>query len=104
MSSDSPRITGPTLKVLREVLSNPLRDISGAEISRTTGLPSGTLYPILFRLEKHGWLCSRWEESEPSDLGRPRRRLYRLTAPGEARARAAFREYLPVASEVAWQG
>jgi len=77
--------------------------MSGAEIARSTGLASGTLYPILFRLERSGWLSSHWEEINPSDVGRPRRRLYRLTGLGESAARCAFREHLPLASQLGWQ-
>ena len=43
----------------------------------------GTLYKALGRLEKTGYLASRWEDPGPVDLGRPRRRLYHVTAEGE---------------------
>jgi PadR family transcriptional regulator len=43
----------------------------------------GTLYRALGRLEAMGMLTSRWEEPQEADQGRPLRRLYRLTAPGE---------------------
>jgi DNA-binding PadR family transcriptional regulator len=56
----------------------------GYDISRETGLASGTLYPILGRLSDRGFLETRWEDDPPE--GRPRRHLYRLTALGEARA------------------
>ena len=95
MSSGSPRITGPTLKVLREFFHAPAVPLSGVEISRSTGLASGTLYPILFRLEEAGWLESDWEEVLPALVKRPRRRLYRMTALGEANTRSSFREFLP---------
>lgn len=52
----------------------------GYDLSRETGLKSGTLYPILIRLEQQGWLEALWED-EPSP-GKPRRHLYRLTALG----------------------
>jgi PadR family transcriptional regulator PadR len=52
----------------------------GYDLSRQTGLRSGTLYPILMRLERSGWLEARWED-EPAP-GKPRRHLYRLTAMG----------------------
>lgn len=55
----------------------------GYDISRETGLPSGTLYPILGRLTDRGFLETRWEDDPPE--GRPRRHLYRLTAAGAAR-------------------
>lgn len=52
----------------------------GYDLSKETGLKSGTLYPILMRLEAHGWLEARWEEAPPS--GKPPRHLYKLTAQG----------------------
>jgi predicted ArsR family transcriptional regulator len=59
----------------------------GYDLSRETGLKSGTLYPLLIRLTERGWLETRWEDSpEP---GRPPRHLYRLTAEGKARAATA---------------
>jgi DNA-binding PadR family transcriptional regulator len=100
--SVEPRITGPTLKVLGALL--PGRDeLSGADISRATKLASGTLYPILFRLERAGWLESRWEDNDPKALGRPRRRLYRVTELGAQSARAAVKDLVePAFGRVAW--
>jgi PadR family transcriptional regulator PadR len=102
MSSSEPRITGPTLKVLGALLSSGHVELSGAEISRATKLASGTLYPILFRLERAGWLESRWEEEDPRALGRPRRRFYRVTAEGARNARAAVKDLEPAFGRVAW--
>jgi DNA-binding PadR family transcriptional regulator len=75
-----------TLKVLDAFLSNPAQHLSGADVHKDSSLASGTLYPILLRLEAAGWLVSRWEAADASSLGRPRRRLYRLTPSGLARA------------------
>nr|WP_285485880.1 helix-turn-helix transcriptional regulator [Amycolatopsis taiwanensis] len=50
----------------------------GLEICAAAGLASGTIHPILARLEKAGWLRSRWEDANPADQGRPRRRYYGL--------------------------
>jgi PadR family transcriptional regulator PadR len=94
------RITGPILKVLKEFLY-ATASLSGTEISRSTGLASGTLYPILFRLEEAGWLESMWEMAVPALVKRPRRRLYRMTGLGESNARACFQELLPKMLEVA---
>jgi DNA-binding PadR family transcriptional regulator len=58
----------------------------GYDLSRETGLKSGTLYPILMRLEGSGWLEARWED-QPAP-GKPRRHLYRLTARGQAEGQA----------------
>jgi DNA-binding PadR family transcriptional regulator len=60
----------------------------GYDLMKDSGLSSGTLYPLLARLNDHGWLESRWEDSDFS--GRPPRQLYRLTATGRLRARQAL--------------
>ena len=55
----------------------------GFDIIEATGLPSGTVYPTLGRMEKRGLLRARWEDRTVSDQeGRPRRRYYQLTEPG----------------------
>lgn len=59
--------------------------LHGYDLSEQTGLPSGTLYPILMRLSDRGLLESKWEPSPHQ--GRPPRRLYRLTAEGVAYAK-----------------
>src|SRR5438046_7979103 len=92
MAINQPRITMQTIKVLATFMSPDQDEISGAEIGRATKLSSGTLYPILLRLEEAGWLQSRWEVEDPHELGRPRRRLYRITGIGERKARVAARE------------
>jgi DNA-binding PadR family transcriptional regulator len=57
----------------------------GYELSKITGLKSGTLYPILIRLSEQGLLQTAWRDSE--EPGRPPRHIYRLTAHGAAVAR-----------------
>lgn len=52
----------------------------GLEISKATGLKSGSLYPILMRLDERGLLESCW--LEPDRPGRPPRHGYRITAKG----------------------
>jgi DNA-binding PadR family transcriptional regulator len=103
MGSQEPRITAQTLKVLRVFMSQLDDEISGAEIYSATGVASGTLYPLLIRLESVGWVESRWEDEKPQKLGRPRRRLYRVTDVGAKKARAAFREIVQPLKEFAWQ-
>lgn len=53
----------------------------GFEICRRTGLKSGTIYPILNRLNEHGWV-EAWDETSPHP-GRPPRRFYQLTERGQ---------------------
>jgi PadR family transcriptional regulator, regulatory protein PadR len=57
----------------------------GYDLSRVTGLKSGTLYPMLTRLAEHGLLEAAWEQAPP--VGRPPRHLYRLSAAGAELAR-----------------
>lgn len=90
------------LKVLAALLSSPRDELSGADIGRVTNLASGTLYPILLRLEGAGWLQSRWEREIPSVLGRPRKRLYRVTAVGAKNAKAAVKEFEPAFGRLSW--
>jgi PadR family transcriptional regulator len=85
-------ITTQTLKVLRPFLEDPSREIAGVDVIRSSKLASGTAYPIMLRLERHRLLTSRWEEGDPAQLGRPRRRYYKITPRGAATARQAFAE------------
>jgi PadR family transcriptional regulator PadR len=84
----TPRMTIPTQLVLRALLDAD--EAYGAQIGGATRLPSGTVHPILARLEGLAWVDSRWEDVDPSAAGRPARRYYRLTADGRDRARAAL--------------
>jgi PadR family transcriptional regulator PadR len=95
-------MSAQTLKVLGTLLSNPRDELSGAEIARVTKLASGTLYPILLRLEGAGWLTSDWEKGDPRELGRPRRRFYRVTPLGAKRAKEAIRELRPLLGVPVW--
>jgi len=73
----------------------------GFDILDATGLPSGTVYPILRRLEHDGFARSRWESAKAAQQEqRPPRRYYELTPDGlarvaEARARFPFLSAAP---------
>lgn len=80
-----------TLKAARVVgvfLENPDRPRYGFELMKATHLSSGTLYPILFRLEAAGWLAKGREDINPSAAGRPPRTNYVITAEAVPVARA----------------
>src|SRR3982751_1259540 len=85
-----PRMTIPTQLVLAALLGEPERELYGVEIGDRATLRSGTVHPILARLEGVGWLQSRWEDIDPRTQGRPPRRYYRLTADGARAAQAAL--------------
>ena len=92
-----PRMTTSVLKVVAALLTDPTAERYGLQLMQDTGLPSGTLYPILVRLERAGWVEARWEEADPVAEGRPSRRYYKLTADGAVDARrevAAMREQM----------
>jgi len=85
------RITPATIDVLGCLLAAD-GDTWGLNVIRDSGRPAGTVYPLLERLERGGWVESEWDD----DAARsgPRRRMYRLTSDGASAARtavAAFR-------------
>jgi PadR family transcriptional regulator PadR len=82
-----------TLSLMVALMDRPRTWQHGYELSKATGLKSGTLYPILIRLSDEGVLDSRWKDVERP--GRPPRHVYRLTATGLALAR----EHVEVAAE-----
>lgn len=66
----------------------------GFEIMEITGLPSGTVYPALRRLERDALVSSKWEaEDEALEEGRPARRYYELTRAGKEAESTAARRY-----------
>ena len=78
------RLTHATSLILR-VLASGSRH--GFEVMEVSGLPSGTVYPALRRLERSGYLQSDWEDEAAAHAsGRPRRRTYQLTPSGQALA------------------
>jgi DNA-binding PadR family transcriptional regulator len=83
-------MTLPVQLVLRALLADPSQEMYGLQICTEAGLPSGTIHPILARLEGWGWLESRWEDTNPAGQGRPRRRYYWLTRAGALRAQHAL--------------
>ena len=66
----------------------------GFDIMDATGLPSGTVYPILRRLDREGFLESAWEkEAEAQKEQRPPRRYYAITPAGETVLAGAAERY-----------
>ena len=71
------RVTATTIRVLTCLFESEQANLWGLEIVRQTGLKTGTVYPILDRLETLGWVTSEWEAQ--NDRPGARRRTYRLT-------------------------
>jgi len=66
----------------------------GFDIMEVTGLPSGTVYPALRRLERDGMVSSRWEAEEQAlKEQRPARRYYALTRQGKEAESTATKRY-----------
>src|SRR5437660_12081845 len=97
------RFSRQTLTILEALLARPSQWHYGYAISRQTSIPSGTLYPVLMRLDELGWLETRWEDAVAQ--GRPPRHLYRLSGTGREWAREELRAarqrefFKPTASE-----
>jgi DNA-binding PadR family transcriptional regulator len=94
-----PRALSSAMALVLDALARGSRH--GFDILDATGLPSGTVYPILRRLEDDGLAASRWENARIAQREqRPPRRYYELTAAGlallaEARARFPILSPLP---------
>lgn len=58
----------------------------GYDLAKVTGVKSGTLYPLLMRLQERGLLETEWQP--PTEPGRPARHAYRLNAAGIEAARS----------------
>ena len=89
------RMTIPTQRVLAVLLADQGKEHHGYDIARQAGLASGTVHPILARLEDAGWVSSRWEQIDESDAGRRARRYYAMTDAGVSGARAALAKVRP---------
>ena len=81
-----PRMTWQTQAVLKYLLADLTGEHYGLEISEHVGLPAPSIYVILARLERFGWVTSEWESIDEALAGRRKRRYYRLTASGAERA------------------
>ncbi len=80
----SPNASRQTRAVLSALAAQPHAWRHGYDLSRETGLKSGTLYPLLIRLADQGLLEAQWRA--PLQPGRPARHAYRLTESGLALA------------------
>jgi len=85
------RTTLARLAVLSALLEDPLGHHYGLEIAKSAGLATGTVYPILARLEADGWVESEWEAIDEAAEGRRRRRYYTMTPLGATAAEAERR-------------
>ena len=82
-------ISRQTQRVLAALAAQPQAWRHGYDLSKETGLKSGTLYPLLMRLADQDLLESEWRP--PEQAGRPPRHAYRLTGRGVRAALEAER-------------
>ena len=85
-----PNSSPQTRAVLKALGEAPREWRHGYELCKSTGLRSGTLYPLLIRLHERGLLEAEWRQ--PEQPGRPPRHAYRLTAAGLALVRDLGRQ------------
>jgi PadR family transcriptional regulator, regulatory protein PadR len=68
--------------------------VYGFSVMEETGLPSGTVYPALRRLERDGLIRSQWESAAVAEVGqRPPRKYYRITRAGKGTLEASQKRY-----------
>lgn len=81
------RRLSPQARTILAIMADAGRSwLHGYDLCRRGGVKSGTLYPLLIRLEEQGYLEAQWQT--PAEPGRPPRHGYRLTVAGRALARA----------------
>jgi DNA-binding PadR family transcriptional regulator len=91
MAGAEPKLTHTATMILQAIDTG---HIYGLGIMDATGLPSGTVYPALRRLERDGLIRSSWEQQRIADAEqRPLRKYHKLTRPGKARLEAAQKRY-----------
>ena len=87
-------MTQTTQAVLRALLEDPGTERYGLEICAATGLPSGTVYPALRRLEDNDYLASKWEKPAIALAeARPARKYYEVTRAGNDALAEAIKRY-----------
>jgi PadR family transcriptional regulator, regulatory protein PadR len=89
--ADSPRLSLTTAMLLHAIGAG---SVYGYTIMEATGLPSGTVYPGLRRLERDQLIKSQWERHSIAEAEqRPARKYYKLTRSGDAALEAARNRY-----------
>jgi len=96
--ADGPRLSHTSAMILQAVGAGY---IYGYTVMEVTGLPSGTVYPALRRLESDRLIRSQWERQSIADAElRPPRKYYKLTRSGES-ALETVRSRYPLVAKLA---
>lgn len=89
--ADGPRLSHTTAMILQAIGAGY---IYGYTVMEVTGLPSGTVYPAMRRLERDQLIRSQWERQSIADAAlRPPRKYYKLTRSGETILEASRKRY-----------
>lgn len=89
------RITDNIVAIFNTMLERPRKGWYGLEIASAAGIGSATIYAALTRMERAELVEASWEAEAPTELGRPQRRLYKLTVAGAEVGREALANYRP---------
>lgn len=99
---EDPRLTHGSAMVLQAIATG---HIYGYTIMEVTGLPSGTVYPALRRLDRDELIESHWEKRATADAElRPPRKYYKLTDSGRDALERALKRYPLVAKLTGSEG
>lgn len=91
MVADEPKLTHTAALILQAIDAGY---VYGFSVMEATGLPSGTVYPALRRLERDELIRSQWEKQSKADAElRPARRYYKITRLGRATLESARKRY-----------
>ena len=89
--SAEPKLSHTAAMILQSISAGYMY---GFSVMEATGLPSGTVYPALRRLERDGLIRSHWErESIAESEQRPQRKYYQITRSGQATLEASQERY-----------
>lgn len=89
--ADQPKLSHTAAMILQAIGSG---DGYGFSVMEITGLPSGTVYPAMRRLERDGLIRSQWERQSIADAEqRPPRRYYKVTRAGVEALEGARKRY-----------
>lgn len=97
--ADDLELTPKMARVIKVFLEEPEQPRYGFELMRLLGQPSGTLYPILAKFERAGWIAGSKEDIDPRAEGRPARHTYRHTYRLTGAGACAAHHQLAVLSE-----
>jgi DNA-binding PadR family transcriptional regulator len=89
--ADGPRLTYASCLILQAISTGY---IYGYMVMEATGLPSGTVYPALRRLEREQLIRSQWERQSVADAElRPPRKYFKLTRSGQSALQDSLKRY-----------